>query len=85
MIGLKRKFGPTLADVIHYEENAEKECTSLKNLIYENKEMQEKYKLLTEAVMKKAEALIDNVFLQAVNLRKRSYLYCKIWGWMIQG
>ena len=57
MIGLKRKFGPTLADVIHYEENAEKECTSLKNLIYENKEMQEKYKLLTEAVMKKAEAL----------------------------
>ena len=57
LIGLKRKFGPTLADVIHYEENAEKECTSLKNLIYENKEMQEKYKLLTEAVMKKAEAL----------------------------
>lgn len=53
MIGLKRKFGPTLADVIHYEENAEKECTSLKNLIYENKEMQEKYKLLTEAVMKR--------------------------------
>ena len=41
LIGLKRKFGPTLADVIHYEENAEKECT----------------KLLTEAVMKKAEAL----------------------------
>ena len=30
LIGLKRKFGPTLADVIHYEENAEKECTSLK-------------------------------------------------------
>lgn len=54
LIGLKRKFGPTLADVIHYEENAEKEYTRLKNLVYENKEMQEKYELLTEAAMKKA-------------------------------
>ena len=34
-----------------------KNVPALKILIYENKEMQEKYKLLTEAVMKKAEAL----------------------------
>lgn len=55
--GLKRKFGPSLAEVIDYEKNAIKECADLKALIYENKEIQEQYEILTRSVLKKAEEL----------------------------
>ena len=57
LIDLKRKFGPTLEDVIFYLEKAEQEYDTLKKMIYDNESIQEKMKTLYSEVQKKANEL----------------------------
>lgn len=57
LIDLKRKFGPTLEDVISYLEKAEQEYDTLKKMIYDNESVQEKMKTLYSEVQKKANEL----------------------------
>lgn len=57
LMGLKRKFGPTLTDVIKYLARAEEEHDKLAHMIYETGEMKEKVAVLYETVSEKAEAL----------------------------
>lgn len=54
---MKRKYGPTLSDVLAYEAKAKKEYEALKEVIYDNEALQKNYASLTGLLMKKAEVL----------------------------
>ncbi|MGN0954464.1 DNA repair protein RecN [Dialister sp.] len=54
---LKRKYGPSLEDVLKYEKKAREEYDSLKEIIYDNDTIRKNYEELTGLLMKKAEVL----------------------------
>lgn len=54
---LKRKFGPSLSDVITYKDRAEEEYKSLKDLIYENSHLRQKLQDIHIRLMEKAKEL----------------------------
>lgn len=54
---LKRKYGPSLEDVLKYEKKAKEEYDSLKEIIYDNDTIRKNYEELTGLLMKKAEVL----------------------------
>lgn len=54
---IKRKYGPTLSDVLRYEKAARKEYDSLKEIIFDNASMRKNYEELTSLLMKKADIL----------------------------
>ncbi len=54
---LKRKFGPSLSDVITYKARAEEEYKNLKDLIYENSHMRQKLQDIHIRLMEKAKEL----------------------------
>ena len=57
ILEMKKKFGPAIKDVIAYEANAKAEYDSLKEIIYDNDSMREKFSVLTKMVMQAAESL----------------------------
>ena len=54
---LKRKFGPSLSDVITYKDRAEEEYKNLKDLIYENSHLKQKLQDIHIRLMEKAKEL----------------------------
>ena len=54
---LKRKFGPSLSDVIMYKDRAEEEYKNLKDLIYENSHLKQKLQDIHIRLMEKAKEL----------------------------
>ena len=54
---LKRKFGPSLSDVITYKDRAEEEYKNLKDLIYENSHLRQKLQDIHIRLMEKAKEL----------------------------
>ena len=54
---LKRKFGPSLSDVIMYKDRAEEEYKNLKDLIYENSHLRQKLQDIHIRLMEKAKEL----------------------------
>lgn len=54
---MKRKYGPSLSDVLSYEKKAQAEYDSLKEIIYDNDTIRKNYEELTALLTKKAEVL----------------------------
>lgn len=75
----RKKFGPAIKDVIAYESNAKAEYDSLKEIIYDNDSMREKFSVLTKMVMQAAESLNHLRQVSSARILNRVVDILKIW------